>query len=126
MSPFSSVALARQRCDPAMALLLDPHITLAPPFREAPDLDAIRTIHIAAQSLPIALEVGGASRFDGSDVVYLRVEPVDAIRRLHFDLLATGLFQPDPHGAAWLPHVTISVAPGGAEQALDVAVLSRR
>ena len=119
---FSSVALARQRCDPAMALLIDPHITLTPPFRDAPDLDAIATIQsIAARWLPITLEVGGASRFDGSDVVYLRVEPVEIVRQLHFDLLATGLFQPDPHAASWAPHMTISVAPGGAEQALDVA-----
>ena len=55
------------------------------------------------------------------DQVLRGLDPVEAVRRLHFDLVATGLFQPDPYGASWLPHMTISVAPGGAEQTLEVA-----
>jgi len=107
---FAPVALARATFDPGSAALIGPHVTLTPPFAEAPTstaLDRLRTI--AAAHLPVTLTIGGTARFPGSDVVYLRVEPRDPLVRLHVELLATGLFATSPWaGEAFAPHATIS------------------
>jgi hypothetical protein len=73
---FAAVALARAMFDRGSAALIGPHVTLAPPFAEAPTSTALdRLREIASTHLPVPLAIGGAGRFGGSDVVDLRVEP---------------------------------------------------
>lgn len=119
---FAPVALARATFDPGSAALIGPHVTLTPPFAEAPTSTTFERLGtIAAAHLPVTLTIGGAARFPGSDVVYLRVEPPNSLVRLHVELLATGLFALYPWaGEAFVPHATISefgVDPAGAQRA---------
>jgi 2'-5' RNA ligase len=119
---FALVALARATFDPGSAALIGPHVTLTPPFAEAPTLTALERLQeIASDHLPVTLTIGGAGRFAGSDVVYLRVEPARPLVGLHVELLATGLFAASRWaGGAFVPHATISefgVDPDGAEHA---------
>lgn len=118
----ATIARARALFDPGSAALIGPHITMTPPFVEAPSamaLDRLRAI--VAAHLPTTLVIGGAGRFPGSDVVYLYVEPPGPLARLHAELLAAGLFAAYPWaGPAFVPHGTISefgVDPAGAERA---------
>jgi 2'-5' RNA ligase len=126
----AQIARARAQFDPGSAALIGPHVTMTPPFAEAPSaaaLDRLRAIAVAR--LPVTLVTGGAGRFPGSDVVYLRAEPPDPLVRLHAELLATGLFAAYPWaGEAFVPHVTISefgVDPAGAERAASAIAALR-
>jgi 2'-5' RNA ligase len=119
---WAPIARARALFDPGSAAMIAPHVTMTPPGAEAPtatSLDRLRSI--VATRLPVTLVIGGAGRFPGSDVVYLRVEPPGPLVRLHTELLETGLFASSPWaGKAFVPHVTISefgVDPTGAERA---------
>jgi 2'-5' RNA ligase len=121
-SEWAPIAHARTLFDPGSAALIGPHVTMTPPFLEAPSAAARDRLRaIVAARLPVTLVIGGAARFAGSDVVYLRVEPRGPLVRLHTQLLATGLFAAFPWaGQAFVPHVTISefgVDPAGAERA---------
>lgn len=116
------IARARALFDPGSAALIGPHVTMTPPFAEAPSATALDRLRaVAAAHLPVTLVIGGADRFPGSDVVYLRVAPRGPLVRLHVELLATGLFPALPWtGRAFVPHVTISefgADPAGAEGA---------
>ena len=124
------IARARALFDPGSAALIGPHVTMTPPFVEAPSATALDRLRaIVAARLPVTLLIGGADRFPGSDVVYLRVEPRGPLVRLHTELLATGLFAAFPWaGQAFVPHVTISefgVDPAGAERAASSIPASR-
>jgi 2'-5' RNA ligase len=119
---WASIAHARALFDPGSAALIGSHITMTPPFVEVPSATALDRLRaIVAARLPTTLLIGGAARFPGSDVVYLRVEPHGPLARLHTELLTTGLFAAYPWaGQAFVPHVTISefgVDPAGAERA---------
>jgi 2'-5' RNA ligase len=113
---FAPVALARERCDPEMAALIGPHLTLTPPFLRSPDAETLAALRrVAARHVPFTLVVEGVSRFTGTDVVFLGAEPVGTLFRLREDLLATGLFEADPVPVlTYVPHVTLSESPAGA------------
>lgn len=114
---FAPVATLRERCDPEMAALIGPHLTLTPPFVRSPDAESLEALRrVAARHLPFTLVVEGVSRFEGTDVVVLGAEPVDTLRRLREDLMATGLFEADPF-PVFVPHVTLSESPAGAAPA---------
>jgi 2'-5' RNA ligase len=119
---WAPIARARALFDPGFAALIGPHVTMTPPFVEAPSATALDRLRaIVAARLPVTLVIGGADRFPGSDVVYLRVEPSGPLVRLRTELLVTGLFAANPWaGEAFVPHVTISEFggdPAGAERA---------
>jgi 2'-5' RNA ligase len=121
---WAPIARARALFDPGSAALIGPHVTMTPPFVEAPSATALdRLRSIVAARLPMTLVIGGAGRFPASDVVYVRVEPRGPLVRLHEELLATGLFAAYSFaGEAFVPHVTISefgVDPVGAARAIS-------
>ena len=100
----------RERLDPISAGRVGAHITVTPPFSEAPsgadeELVAFSVRDVAAMEL----QLGRPTQFSGSSVLYLPV-----MRRQEFDtlravLLATGLFRLDlPHTDDFVPHLTLS------------------
>jgi len=119
---LADIASARAAHDPRSAEMIGPHVTVTPPFVAAPSPAMLeRARRIVAARLPMALTIGPADRFPGTDVVYLRVQPPGPVRALRAELLATGHFAPDPFADdRFIPHVTISEFgddPDGAERA---------
>jgi 2'-5' RNA ligase len=116
---FAPIATVRERCDPEMAALIGPHLTLTPPFLRSPDAGDLQDLRrVAARHVPFTLVIDGVSRFAGTDVVFLGAGPADRLEHLREDLLATGLFEAAPRTAsAFVPHVTLSESPGGSDLA---------
>jgi 2'-5' RNA ligase len=100
----------RERLDPASAAQIGVHITLTPPLAAAPgpaDEEWLRTAISGVACMRLKLDP--PTRFSGSSVIYLPVEPTGDLLKLRQVLLATGLFRLDlPHTNDFVPHLTLS------------------
>jgi 2'-5' RNA ligase len=105
----SDVAALRERFDPVSAALAPPHITVTQPLAAAPnDIARADLGAVIAEIAPFDVHVGPAAAFAGSSVVYLAVEPADAVLALRSAAHRTGLFRLDmPLSEGFVPHVTV-------------------
>ena len=114
----------REQWDPVSAQMVGAHITITPPFREAPTAVDEARVATCIRRLPsMRLQLGKPRRFDGSSVIYLPVANADAILALRGALLDTGLFRLDmPHTSDFIPHLTISEFGARPEAALRTVI----
>jgi 2'-5' RNA ligase len=115
---LGDVAALRERFDPVSAAIAPPHITVTQPLAEAPnDIARADLGAVLAEIAPFEVRVGTASAFAGSSVVYLDVQPADAILAPRSAAHRTGLFRTDlAFTEGFVPHVTIREwADGDAE-----------
>ena len=109
----------RQRFDPVSADRVGAHVTVTPPFVEAPTPADEAQVGSVVRRIPsMRLQLGMPTQFGGSSVIYLPVMNAEAVMRLREALVATGLFRLDlPHTVDFVPHLTISefgTTPGAA------------
>ena len=114
----------RERFDPVSASRVGAHITVTPPFIEAPaPADEARVADVIRGIPSMRLRLGMPRRFGGSSVIYLPVVNAEGIGRLRELLLATGLFRLDlPHTTEFVPHLTISEFGATPEAALSTVI----
>ena len=100
----------RARLDPISAGRVGAHITLTPPFADAPSgAQEERVASTVRGQTTVGLQLGRPTVFSGSSVIYLPVEPRREFDSLRAVLLATGLFRLDlPHTDDFVPHLTLS------------------
>jgi 2'-5' RNA ligase len=108
--PSSVLDPIRERLDPISAGRVGAHITVTPPFAEAPSTadedDLASSIRGVAA---MTLQLDRPTHLSGSSVIYLPVVRRHAFDRLRAVLLATGLFRLDlPHTSDFVPHLTLS------------------
>jgi 2'-5' RNA ligase len=111
------IAALRERFDPVSAALAPPHITVTQPLAAAPnDIARADLGALLAEIAPFEVRVGPAAAFAGSSVVYLSVEPADAVLALRSAAHRTGLFRTDlPFTEGFVPHVTIRETAGDGD-----------
>lgn len=97
--------------DPSFPRGMPPHVTLLYPWRPAPldddDFDALA--RALADVPPVRLRIGAVQRFDADRLLYLAVEPLDALQVL-MRRLADAFPETPPYGgtiADPIPHVTV-------------------
>jgi len=100
----------RERLDPESARRFGAHITVTPPFAAAPSpADETRVRKLIRGIAATRLQLHRPRRFAASSVIYLPVEPGQAVNEMRAALLATGLFRLDlPHTTDFVPHLTLS------------------
>ncbi len=100
----------RMRFDPLSAERIGAHITVTPPFSEAPMPTEEAGVGSVVGSMPqIDVQLGRPRRFEGSSVIYLPVVDPTPVLNLRKALLGTGLFRMDlPHTTDFVPHLTLS------------------
>ena len=111
------VSAVHRACDPRLAKLTPPHITLAGSSGVGPlplrtPLEHLRTVMapITASTAPITLRFGPPIRFMQTDIVVLPLDPHGPLRTLHERIAASGL----PFEQArftFAPHCTLSFFP---------------
>lgn len=97
--------------DPSFPRGMPPHVTLLYPWRPAPldddDFDALA--RALAGVPPLRLRIGTVQRFDVDRLLYLAVEPFDALQML-MRRVADAFPETPPYGGAIadpIPHVTV-------------------
>jgi 2'-5' RNA ligase len=114
----------RERFDPVSADRVGAHITVTPPFVDAPTpTDEARVGSVVGRVPSMRLQLGTPTRFGGSSVIYLPVVNSGAVLWLREVLLGTGLFRLDlPHTTDFVPHLTISEFGTTPEAALRTVI----
>ena len=111
------IAPVRERFDPRSAALAEPHITVTQALAQAPNDIARADLGAELAEIgPFEVRVGPAAAFPSSPVVYLAVEPAEAILALRSAAHRTGLFRTGPPSTqGFVPHVTIRERGGEGE-----------
>jgi 2'-5' RNA ligase len=109
------IAEVQAACDPRLARLGPPHITLVGssgmgPIAADTSLDELRArlASIAASTAPIALRFGRPTRFMQTEIVVLPLDPHGPLRTLHERIKTSGL-RATPPRFFYTPHVTLSL-----------------